>query len=238
MSTPEDKSPGWNRALTGLGFVRRGSVMVAVSGLLLLVLGTVGRAGCANPHLPEVRSLMEYQSVVFYLALLLGFVMVVSGQLYTALMPGTWRHRRVALGCVALTTVAMVVMAVQGSPGQLVGVDAPPGGAGALAAAVLGTTAMGASALVVMQVSRALGGRRLSRSAALFGLAMITAAAANAEAACGLVFPYPVHALIVLAVVAAVDAVALFWIYHLLADSETLIREQLDASPQPAPRTS
>lgn len=237
MSTPEDQNPGWKRALTGLGFVRRGSVLVAVSGLLLLLLGTAGRAGCANPHLPEVRSLMEYQSGVFYLALLLGFVMVVSGQLYTTLMPGTWRHRRVALGCGALTTVAMVVMALQASPGRLVGVNAPPGGVGALAAAVLGTTAMGASALLVMQVSRALGGGRQSRSAALFGLAMIAAAAANAEAACGLLFPHPVHAMVVIAVVAVVDAMALLWINHLLAESESLVQKQLDANLQPVQRT-
>lgn len=237
MSTPDDQDRGWKRALTGLGFVRRGSVLVAISGLLLLLLGTVGRAGCANPHLPEARSLMEYQSLVFYLALLLGYVMLLSGQLYTALMPMDWRQRSVALGCGALSTLALLVMALQASPGRLSPVNAPPGGVGALATAVLGTTAIAASALLVMQVSRVLGGGGLSRSAALFGLAMITAAAANAEAASGLLFPHPVHALFAIAVIAVVNGVALIWIYRLLADSENLIRKQLDANPQPDSRT-
>ncbi len=237
MSTPDDHSPAWKRTLTGLGFVRRGSVLTAVSGGLLLLLSTVGRAGCANEHLPEARSLMEYQSLVFHLALLLGFVMLVSGQLYTALMPVDWRHRWVALACGALSTLALLVMAIGAHPGRLLGVDAPTGGVGPLATAVLGTTAIAASALLVMQVSRALGGGGLSRSAALFGLAMITAAAVNAEAATGLLFPYPVHALYAIAVVAVVNTVALIWICRLLAGSETLIREQLARNPQPDKRT-
>lgn len=231
MLTPDDQNPGWKRVLTGLGFLRRGSVLVAVSGLLLLLLGTAGRAGCSNPHLPEVRSLMQYQSLVFYLALLLGFVMVVSGQLYTALMPVAWRERWVALACGALTTAALLVMALQATPGKLLAVNAPPGGVGALAAAVLGTTAIAASALLVMLVSRTLDGGKQSRSAALFGLAMITAAAANAEAACGLLFPHPVHALFVIAVIAAINTVALVWMHRLLTDTETLIRQQLDDNP-------
>jgi hypothetical protein len=243
MSTPDANAPGWKRALTGLGFVRRGSVLTAVSGGLLLLLSTVGRAGCANPHLPEARSLMEYQSLVFYLALLLGFVMLVSGQLYAALMPVDWRQRWVALACAALSTLALMVMAIQAHPGRLLAMNAPPGGVGGLATAVLSTTAIAASALLVMQVSRALGGGGLSRSAALFGLAMITAAATNAEAASGLLFPHPVHALFAVAVVAVVNVVALAWIYRLLAESEALIREQLEPdsqgepNPQPAPRT-
>jgi hypothetical protein len=153
--------------------------------------------------------------------------MVVGGQMYAALMPVDWRQRSVALGCGALSGVALLVMALQASPGRLLRVNAPPGGVGALAAAVLGTTAIAASALLVMQVSRALGGARLNRSAALFGIAMIAAAAANAEAATGLVFPHPIHALFAIAVIAAVNGVALVWIHRLLADSETLIREQL-----------
>ncbi len=237
MSTSAPHTPGWKRALTGLGFVRRGSVLTAVSGGLLLLLSAMGRAGCANPNLPEARSLMEYQSLVFYVALLLGFVMLVSGQLYTALMPVNWRQRWVALACGALSTLALLVMAIQAHPGRLLDVNAPPGGVGGLATAILGTTAIAASALLVMQVSRALGRSNLNRSAALFGLAMITAAAANAEAASGMLFPQPVHALFAVAFVAVVNAVALFWIYRLLAESETLIREQLEPNHQPASRT-
>jgi hypothetical protein len=37
MATPGSDVPGWERALMGLGFVRRGSVLVAASGLLLLL---------------------------------------------------------------------------------------------------------------------------------------------------------------------------------------------------------
>ncbi len=250
MSTQDDHFPGWKRALKGLGFVRRGSVLVAACGLLLLTLGSAGRAGCANPHLPEVRSLMQYQSIVFYLGLLLGFVMVAGGQLYAALMPVDWRQRAVALGCGGLSTVAMVVMAIQANPGSLLAVNAPPGGVGPLAAAVLGTTAIAASALLVMQVSRALGGRGISRSAALFGIALFAAVAANAEAASGLLFPHPVHALYSIAIIAAINIVALLWISRLLSDSEMLIRQELGheheheheldkaEEPTPAPRTS
>jgi len=237
MPTRDDQNPGWERVLTGLGFVRRGSVLVAVSGLLLLLLGTAGRAGCANPHLPEVHSLMQYQSLIFYLALLLGFVMVVSGQLYTALMPLGWRQRWVGLACGTLSTAALVVMALQATPGRLAGVNAPPGGVGALAAAVLGTTAIAASALLVMQVSRTLDRGRQARSAALFGLAMMTAAAANAEAASGLIFPHPMDALYAIAFIALANTVALIWIHHLLRASEMLILRQLDENPQPDPRT-
>lgn len=228
MRSQVDSHPGWKRVLTGLGFVRRGSVLVAVCGLLLLTLGTVGRAGCANPHLPEVRSLMEYQSLVFYLGLLLGFVMVMGGQLYAALMPVDWRQRAAALGCGGLTTGALLVMALQASPGKLVAVNAPPGGVGALAAAVLGTTALAVSALLVMQVSRQLDGGQLTRSAALFGIAMIAAAAANAEAASGLLFPRPLHALYGIAIIAAINGVALWWMVRLLARSEDLIRAELE----------
>lgn len=237
MRSQDDSHPGWKRALKGLGFVRRGSVLVAVCGLLLLTLGTAGRAGCANPHLPEVRSLMEYQSLVFYLGLLLGFVMVMGGQLYAALMPVDRRQRAVALGCAALTTLALLVMALQASPGGLVAVNAQPGGVGALATAVLGTTALASSALLVMQVSRQLDGGQLTRSAALFGLAMITAAAANAEAASGLLFPHPVHALYGIAIIAAINGGALLWMVRLLGQSEDLIRAELGVEDEPEDET-
>ncbi|MFH2010347.1 MAG: hypothetical protein ABI333_27360 [bacterium] len=227
MATDTPNNTGWPRALRGLGFVRRGSVLVAASGLLLLVLGTAGRAGCANPHLPEVRSLMQYQSLVFYLALLLGFLLVVGGLLGTALMPGPWQQRAIVLGCGGLATLACLVMAALANPGEIADLGSPPGGAGVLVAAVLGTTALAGSAMPVMLVSRQLGDPGLARSAAMFGIALVIAAAANAEAASGLLFPDPMHGLWVVGIVAAIDAAALLWLYALLAQSEALIEKHL-----------
>ncbi len=238
MSSKDNHRSGWRRALAGLALARRGSVLLAACGLLLLTLGALGRAGCGNPHLPEVRSLVQYQSLLFHLGLLLGFLMVVGGQLWASLMPVSPAQRAIGLGCGALSAGAMLLVTAVAQPGRSVAAIAPPGGASSLAAAALATTAVAATTLLVMLVSRSLGARRpgspdLTRRAALFGVAMVASVAANAEAASGLVFSDPLAALYEIPVVAAINVTALVWLHGLLLASEEMIRAEL-AGPTPA----
>ncbi len=226
-----DSQQAWSRVLAGLAYARRGVMLAACSGVLVLFLGAVSRAGCANPSLPEVRSLMEYQDVLFYLALYLGLVMVVGGQWWTALQPGTWSERAVPLGMGALSAVALGILALVASPGHLPQVNAPPGDSAALIGAVVGTAALAGTAMVAMQIARQLGDDRLVRSAALFGLALLAAAAANGEAASGLLFPGPVTGLYVVGAVAVIDAATCFWLSRLLRRSEALVRGHLAQAP-------
>ncbi len=231
MLEPSPGSPqAWRRVLAGLAFTRRGLQLAVYSGLLVLGLGASARAGCANPLLPEVRSLMEYQDLVFHAALWLGFTMVVGGLWWTALLPGGWSERMVPLGMGGLVAVALLLMALQAEPGRLPALDAPAGGSGALIGAVVGTAALAGCALVVMQLGRKLDDDNLVRRAAAFGGALLVAAAANAEAAAGLLLPDPVDALYAYGVVAAVDGAACFWLASLLRHSEDLVRSQLGAA--------
>ena len=235
MANNASNRSAWEHALSGLAFIRRGSGLVFACGLLLLLLGDVGRAGCATPQLPEVRSLLQYQSLVLYGGLLLGYVLVIGGLWYSALMPVPWKQRAVPLGGGVLASLAAVVMAIGATPGKVPEVGGSPGGAGPLAAAVLGTVALAGSALLVMPVARRLGHAALVRSATLFSLALVVAAAANVEAAAGLLFPDPLHALYALAPIAAVNAVTLIWLHSLLHSAESKIRAHLQPPPDPDP---
>lgn len=230
MIEPTPEREAWKRTGQGLAAARRGIVLVASSGLCILLLGAAGRAGCADPSLPEVRSLMRYQDLLFHVALWLGFALVVGGLVWASFLPVSGRERLLVAGAGLLASAAFLWACWVARPGQLPAVDGPPGDAGTLIAAVLGTAALSASGLVAMLVVRRLGSRSLSRGALLLGPALLVAAAANAEASSGLVFPDPVAALYALGGIAAVNAIIGFWLLRILRDSEALIRRHLRGS--------
>lgn len=227
MSEPIREHEAWRRTGQGLAFARRGIALVASSGLLILLLGAAGRAGCADPALPEVRSLMRYQDLLFHLVLWLGFTLVVGGLLWASFLPASPRERLLVAGAGLFAGAALLLTSLVARPGQLPRIDGPPGDSATLVAAVLGTAALSTSVLVAMLVIRRLGSRYLSRGMLLLGPALLLAAAANAEAASGLVFSRPLPALYALGVIAAVNAAIGFWLDRLLCDSEALIRRHL-----------
>lgn len=227
MIEPTPEREAWKRTGQGLAAVRRGIVLVATSGLCILLLGAAGRAGCADPALPEVRSLMTYQDVLFHAALWLGFALVLGGLLWASFLPVSSRERLLVAGAGLLASVAFLWACRVARPGQLPAVNGPPGEAGTLIAAVLGTAALSTSALVAMLVVRRLGSRALPRGTVLLGPALLLTAAANAEAASGLLFSDPEAALYALGGIAAVNAAIGFWLLRLLYDSEALIRRHL-----------
>jgi hypothetical protein len=231
MSTEmEESAPdasAWSRALLGLGFVRRGTILVAASGLLILLLGATARAGCANPHLPEVRSLMEYQSLVFHLALWLGFVLVIGGLGYAALMPTPWSTRSTILTCAGLVSIAFISVAAVSSPTRIIPLNAPPGTVGQIVVAAVTTLALAGNAAVAMAVAGLFGESRRFRAALSCGLAGLATVALHTEALAGWLFPDPVDALYLTGGVIAVDTLILWWLRTELLHAEKLIRARL-----------
>lgn len=231
MSEPSREHEAWRRVGQGLGFARRGIVLVASAGLGILLLGALGRAGCSDPALPEVRSLMWYQDILFHMALWLGFTLVTGGLLWASCLPAPPRVRWLVAGSGGMTGAALLLASGVARPGQLPPVNGPPGDAAVLAAAVVGTAALSTAAMVAMLVARRLGSRFLPRGVALLGPALLFAAGANAEAASGILFPAPMSALYAVGAVAVVNAAIGLWLVRILRDSEGMIRRHLEEPP-------
>ncbi|MDX9999706.1 MAG: hypothetical protein RBU30_00270 [Polyangia bacterium] len=237
MSDPLAEREAWRRTGKGLALARRGISVVAASGLAILLLGAAGRAGCSDPSLPEVRSLMRYQDLLFHLSLWLGFVMVQGGLLWAWFLPASGRERVLVLVPGLLTAVAFLLFCLVARPGQVAEVGGPFGDSWVLIAAVLGTAALSGSCFVAMLAVRRLGSRAIFRGAPLLGPALLLVAAVNAEAASGLLFATPMSALYALGAIAAVNAAVGFWVHRLLKGSEELIRRRL-AEPEPTESSS
>jgi hypothetical protein len=229
VSEAEATARAWNPIRHGLGFARRGGALAAVGGLLTLLLSASARAGCASEHLPEVQSLMSYQSVIFHGALLLGLVLAVGGLARAALLPGSPIGRVVGLAVAGVAAAGLVLAAAASAPGTLPAVDAPLRRGLPLLAALVGTTGLGAAVLVAALALRQLGDAGVVKRAALFGVGLLLALLANAEATAGWLYPGPVAALEALGAIALVDVVILWWWSALLRGAEARIRDHVAA---------
>lgn len=226
-----DPAPQGSRALEshaladGFAMARRGGALAAGSGLLLLALRALARTSYGAESLPELRALLGYDDLVLHGALWLGFVLHIGGLWRAGAAASDRTERAVLLGMGALSGLALTLVGLTSHAGIPPRANDPPGGAAALAAAVLGTVALSGGLLAAVQIAPRLTSPWRPRRATLLAVLLLLAAAINAEAVAGIVAPSPVAGLGSCAAAAALDLTALFWLSSLLLKVEQGLRQ-------------